>query len=179
MHSSSRGSVRWRTSRSVRTRKMGKGFTMSKTMESDLTWTKRKNCLASFNACMRKKTMKEPASGWPWSSALFGGTAVGCAPMQRWMAELLFSLLCDSWGIQLHRLKQSTRAWRTDAPSHGCFSCSPRISFALHTNRDLQPVVGGALMAKKQMRVKFDLTDGTIKPRYIDGEQLPDWENGP
>ena len=34
-------------------------------------------------------------------------------------------------------------------------------------------------MAKKQMRVKFDLTDGTIKPRYIDGEQLPDWENGP
>jgi hypothetical protein len=34
-------------------------------------------------------------------------------------------------------------------------------------------------MSKRQMRVQFDLTDHEIKPRFIDGQQVPGWENGP
>jgi hypothetical protein len=34
-------------------------------------------------------------------------------------------------------------------------------------------------MSRFQMRVQFDLTDHEIKPRFVDGREMPDWEDGP
>ncbi len=31
----------------------------------------------------------------------------------------------------------------------------------------------------KRIRVVFDLVDEDLKPRSVDGTELPDWENGP
>ncbi len=32
---------------------------------------------------------------------------------------------------------------------------------------------------KPQMRVMVDNTNGVTKPRWVNGQELPDWENGP
>ncbi len=34
-------------------------------------------------------------------------------------------------------------------------------------------------MPSDELRVVFDLTDGDYKPRFVNGQELPDWENGP
>jgi hypothetical protein len=34
-------------------------------------------------------------------------------------------------------------------------------------------------MLTQRRRVRFDLTDDTIKPRFVDGQELPNWQDGP
>ncbi len=34
-------------------------------------------------------------------------------------------------------------------------------------------------MPTQQRRVRFDLTDSELKPRFIDGKEPPNWRDGP
>jgi hypothetical protein len=34
-------------------------------------------------------------------------------------------------------------------------------------------------MSTQCRRVLFDLADQTLKPRFVDGQELPDWREGP
>ncbi len=34
-------------------------------------------------------------------------------------------------------------------------------------------------MPTEHKRVRFDLTDHEMKPRYVDGKELPNWRDGP
>ncbi len=34
-------------------------------------------------------------------------------------------------------------------------------------------------MPKREIRVVFDLVDGDLKPRFVNGQELPNWRDGP
>ncbi len=34
-------------------------------------------------------------------------------------------------------------------------------------------------MSTQRLRVRFDLTDHSLKPRFVDGQELPNWRDGP
>jgi hypothetical protein len=35
------------------------------------------------------------------------------------------------------------------------------------------------LVPTERRRVRFDLTDNELKPRFVDGKELPNWRDGP
>lgn len=35
------------------------------------------------------------------------------------------------------------------------------------------------MVVTQRRRVQFDLTVNTAKPRFVDGEELPEWQDGP